>query len=52
MNAPTQPRSQHEHPTEPEAIPLCDRAVLWMFVVVFILFAAILMGDLFLGFVR
>jgi len=34
------------------AIPLYDRLILWMFLIGFVLFGLILLGDLFSGLVR
>lgn len=39
-------------PGEPNGIPLYDRFVLWMFMLGFVLFGLILVGDLVVGFFR
>jgi hypothetical protein len=52
----TLPTSATEQPSQPNLestpIPLYDRFVLWMFLLGFVLFGLILLGDLFSGLLR
>jgi len=51
---PETPATPQPEPTKPaaESIPLYDRFVLWMFLLGFVFFGVILLGDLLSGFFR
>jgi hypothetical protein len=46
------PQASTQSAGEPTGIPLYDRFVLWMFMLGFVLFGLILVGDLVVGFFR
>ena len=46
--APATPNVQPQK-SEPEPIPVYDRLVLWMFVAGIVMFALLLLGDMFIG---
>lgn len=52
MQAEQTPANPQQVNADSEPIPFYDRAVLWMFLVGFLLFGIILLGDLICGFFR